>query len=44
MIGAEEDAKSAGDKGYHSRAVLKELDGGPWKKRIDEAKQRAFSR
>src|SRR5262249_42474580 len=24
------------DKGYHSRAVLKDLDGGPWKTRIAE--------
>ena len=24
------------DKGYHSRAVLKGLDGGPWKTRIAE--------
>ena len=24
------------DKGYHARAVLKDLDGGPWKTRIAE--------
>ena len=32
------------DKGYHSRAVLKDLDGGPWKTRIAEPKQPGFSR
>ena len=32
------------DKGYHSRAVLKELDGGAWKTRIAEPKQSGFSR
>ena len=32
------------DKGYHSRAVLKELDGGAWKTRIAEPKQPGFSR
>src|SRR4249920_1153447 len=32
------------DKGYHSRAVLKDLDGGPWKTRIAEPKQSGFSR
>ena len=32
------------DKGYHSRAVLKDLDGGTWKTRIAEPKQRGFSR
>jgi transposase len=26
------------DKGYHSRAVLKDLDGGPWRSRIAEPK------
>ena len=26
------------DKGYHSREVLKDLDGGPWKTRIAEPK------
>ena len=30
------------DKGYHSRAVLKDLDGGVWKTRIAEPKRRAF--
>ena len=32
------------DKGYHSRAVLKDLDGGVWKTRIAEPKQSGFSR
>ena len=32
------------DKGYHSRAVLKDLDGGAWKTRIAEPTQPGFSR
>jgi transposase len=32
------------DKGYHSRAILKDLDGGAWKTRIAEPKQPGFSR
>jgi hypothetical protein len=32
------------DKGYHSRAVLKDLDRGGWKTRIAEPKQPGFSR
>jgi transposase len=32
------------DKGYHSRAVLKDLNTGVWKTRIAEPKQSAFSR
>jgi hypothetical protein len=32
------------DKGYHSRAVLKDLDGGVWKTRIAEPRQPGFSR
>jgi hypothetical protein len=32
------------DKGYHSRAVLKDLDGGVWKTRIAAPKQTGFSR
>ena len=31
------------DKGYHSRAVLKELDDGPWKTRIAEPKRKGLS-
>ena len=34
----------AADKGYHSRALLKSLDGGVWKTRIAEPKQPRFSR
>jgi transposase len=37
-------AELVADKGYHSRAVLKELDDGPWKTRISEPKRDAFSR
>jgi transposase len=32
------------DKGYHSRAVLTDLDGGPWKTRISEPQRRGVSR
>ena len=32
------------DKGYHSRAILKDLDGGAWKTRIAEPKKPGFSR
>jgi transposase len=32
------------DKGYHSRALLKDLNGGVWKTRIAEPKQPGFSR
>jgi hypothetical protein len=32
------------DKGYHSRAVLKDLDGGVWKTRIAEPQHTAFLR
>jgi transposase len=32
------------DKGYHSRAVLKDLNGGAWKTRIAEPGQPGFSR
>jgi transposase len=32
------------DKGYHSRTILKDLDGGVWKTRIAEPKQSGFSR
>ena len=40
----ENPAECVTDKGYHSRAVLKALDDGPWKTRIAEPKQKAFSR
>jgi transposase len=32
------------DKGYHARAVLKDLDGGVWKTRIAEPRPRGFLR
>ena len=32
------------DKGYHGRAVLKDLDGGPWKTRISEPKRHELLR
>ena len=32
------------DKGYHSRAVLKDLNGGVWKTRIAEPQRKSFSR
>ena len=32
------------DKGYHSRALLKDLDGGAWKTRIAEPQRKGFSR
>ena len=37
-------AECVADKGYHSRAVLKGLDGGPWTSRIAEPRRAAFSR
>ncbi len=37
-------AECVADKGYHSRAVLKAMDDGPWKTRIAEPKQKGFSR
>ncbi len=37
-------AECVTDKGYHSRAVLKALDGGPWKTRIAEPKAKGFAR
>jgi hypothetical protein len=32
------------DKGYHSRAVVKDLEDSPWKTRISEPKRKSFSR
>jgi transposase len=40
----EEPAELVADKGYHSRAGLKELEDGPWKSRIAEKKQPDVSR
>jgi Transposase DDE domain len=41
---AEAPAGLVADKGYHSRAVLKSLDGGPWKTRIAEPSRAEPSR
>jgi transposase len=35
---ADAPADLVADKGYHGRAVLKDLDGGPWRSRIAEPK------
>ena len=32
------------DKGYHSRTLLKDLDGSPWRSRIAEPQRTSFSR
>jgi transposase len=40
----QEPSELVADKGYHSRAILKNLDGGAWKTRIAEPKQPGFSR
>ena len=37
-------AECVTDKGYHSRAVLKALDDGPWKTRVAEPKPKGFAR
>src|SRR5215210_270622 len=37
-------AACVADKGYHARALLKDLDGGPWKTRIAEPQRRGISR
>ena len=37
-------AELVADKGYHSRAVLKDLDGGVWKTRIAEPQRTALLR
>jgi Transposase DDE domain len=39
-----ETAELVADKGYHSRAVLKDLDGGVWKTRIAEPRRTVFCR
>jgi len=41
---AAETTELVADKGYHSRAVLKDLDGGVWKTRIAEPQRTAFLR
>src|SRR3982751_4549397 len=37
-------AECVADKGYHARAVLKDLDGGPWKTRIAEPQRKGVLR
>ena len=32
------------DKGYHSRAILKDLDGSPWSSRIAEPRRKSLCR
>jgi transposase len=41
---AEAPRELVADKGYHSRAVLKDLDGGPWQTRIAEPKPKGVQR
>jgi transposase len=41
---ADDPAECVADKGYHSRAVLKDLDDSPWKTRVAEPRQKGFSR
>jgi transposase len=41
---SEDPAECVADKGYHARAVLTDLDGGPWKTRIAEPQRRGVSR
>src|SRR5918994_1234485 len=41
---SDDPAECVADKGDHSRAVLKDFDGGPWKTRIAEPQRRGVSR
>jgi transposase len=41
---SDDPAECVADKGYHARAVLKDLDGGPWKTRIAEPQRQGVSR
>jgi transposase len=41
---SDDPAECVADKGYHARAVLKDLDGGPWKTRISEPQRQGVSR
>ena len=41
---ADAPADLVADKGYHSRAALKDLDGGPWRSRIAEPKPKGVQR
>jgi hypothetical protein len=41
---SDDPAECVADKGYHARAVLTDLDGGPWKTRIAEPQRRGVAR
>ena len=41
---SDDPAECVADKGYHARALLKDLDGGPWKTRIAEPQRQGVSR
>jgi hypothetical protein len=41
---SDDPAECVADKGYHARAVLKDLDGGPWKTRIAEPQRKGVLR
>src|SRR3954463_145579 len=41
---SDDPAECVADKGYHARAVLTDLDGGPWTTRIAEPQRRGVSR
>jgi hypothetical protein len=41
---SEAPAECVADKGYHSRMLLKDLDGSPWRSRIAEPQRKGFSR
>src|SRR5919205_1200381 len=41
---SEAPAECVADKGYHSRAVLKDLDGSPWRTRIAEPQRKSVCR
>jgi transposase len=41
---SEAPAECVADKGYHSRMLLKDLDGSPWRSRIAEPQRTSFSR
>jgi transposase len=41
---SEAPADCVADKGYHSRAILKDLDGSPWSSRIAEPRRKSLCR
>src|SRR5919202_1535956 len=43
-LSSDDPADCVADKGYHSRAVLRDLDGSPWRSRIAEPQRNGFSR